>query len=212
MYERRMILPIVFVLTCGVMVGCQQEKTLYSGFLSDYSRLKPNPEVEGALYFQAPGASLAHYDKFIIDPIRIHFAPNAKGVSIDPVELSELAQFAWNHMVTALSKRYQVVDHPGPGVLRIRAAITDIKKTQPLLNIHPGTKLAGMGLGGASVESEATDTMTNQIVIAVVDMREGNRLSIAEGLHEMGHPKQVIEHWIKRFVRRLDEAHGYATK
>jgi hypothetical protein len=200
------------ILTCIAATGCQQQKTAYSGFLSDYSGLRPNPEVEDALFYQDPSKSLADYNKFILDPVRINLAPGAKGVSVDPAKLKELTDFAREEATAALSKRYQVVNRPGPGILRIRAAITDIELTQPLFNIHPGTKLSGIGLGGASMEAEAIDTVTNKRVFAVVDMREGNRLSIAEGLHEMGHPKQVVQHWVKRFVKRLDKAHGYATE
>ena len=45
-------------------------------------------------------------------------------------------------------------------------------------------------------------------VFAVVDMRQGDRLSIAPGLDTYGRAKQVIKHWVKRFVGRVDAAHG----
>ncbi|UCE61917.1 MAG: DUF3313 domain-containing protein, partial [Phycisphaerales bacterium] len=89
---------------------------------------------------------------------------------------------------------YSVVDAPGPGVLRIRAALTDIKKTKPAMNIHPATKLSGIGLGGASMEAEGLDAQTGERVLAVVDTRAGNRLSIGAGLDSLGHAKQMIRH------------------
>ncbi len=80
------------------------------------------------------------------------------------------------------------------------------------MNIHPATKLSGIGLGGASMEAEALDSQTGERVFAVVDTREGNRLSIGAGLSELGHAQQVIKHWIERFVNRVDRAHGYSGK
>ncbi|MCH7925883.1 MAG: DUF3313 domain-containing protein [Planctomycetes bacterium] len=212
MYARsKWVVPLSLV-ACGFLSGCQPHKAAFSGFLNDYSKLQPNPVVEGAMYYASPSPSLKDYSKFQIDPVIVHFAPNAKGTAFDPTKLAKLTDFAHDEMVKALSKRYQVVDGPGPGVLRIRAALTDIKKTTPAMNIHPATKLSGIGLGGASMEAEALDSQSGVRVIAVVDTRMGNRLSIGAGLSELGHAKQVIKHWIDRFVKRVDEAHGFAAK
>lgn len=191
-------------------MGCQAPKASHSGFLGDYSQLRPNPDIEDAEYYQDPNKNLKDYDKFLIDPVIVHFAPNAKGIALDPAKVAELTDYARSQAVEALSKRYQVVESPGPGVLRIRAALTDIQKTTPALNIHPATKLSGMGLGGASMEAEALDAQTGERVFAVVDSRQGDRLAIGAGLSGLGHAKQVIDHWIGRFVKRMDEAHGYS--
>ena len=165
------LLTALAVMTCGLLAGCQSKNAAFSGFLDDYSKLKPSPIVEGAQYYQDSSKSLADYDKFIIDPIIVHFAPNAKGTAFDPAKLKKLTDFAHEEMVKALSRNYKAVNTPGPGVLRIRAALTDIKKTIPALNIHPATKLSGIGLGGASMEAEALDSQTGARVIAVVDTR-----------------------------------------
>jgi hypothetical protein len=92
-------------------------------------------------------------------------------------------------------------------VLRLRVAITEIKKTIGVLNIHPATKLTGAGLGGASFEGEALDSQTGERVLAIVDSRPGNVLSL-EGLGEFDHAKQVMRFWVERFVKTMDEAHG----
>lgn len=200
------------VMSSGLITGCQAHKAEYSGFLGDYSKLRPSPEVEDALYYQDPGKSLKDYDKFIIDPVLLHFAPNAKGTALDPAKLKEMTDFVRDEAVMALSKRYEVVDAPGPGVLRLRAAVTDIKKSIPAMNIHPATKLSGVGLGGASMEVEAIDSQSGLRVFAVVDTRQGNQLALTAGLSELGHAKQVIKHWIERFVARVDKAHGYSGR
>ncbi len=204
------VILLLAVLAAVSSTGCQAPKASHSGFLGDYTRLQPNPDIEDAEFFQNPNKNLKDYDKFMIDPVIVHFAPNAEGVAMDPAKVAELTDYARSQAVAALSKRYQVVSGAGPGVLRIRAALTDIQKTTPALNIHPGTKLSGMGLGGASMEAEALDAQTGERVFAVVDSRQGDRMSIGAGLTELGHAKQVIDHWIDRFVKRVDEAHGYS--
>ncbi len=197
------------VMLWGSLAGCAQHKAGQSGFLDNYAQLTESPMVQGALAYTKPGTSLSQYDKFIVEPISIHFSPNAEGITIAPAKLAELAQYLEDEAVKALSERYQVVSAPGPGVLRLRVALTDIQKGNPLLNIHPGTKLSGVGIGGASMEGEATDSVTGERILAAAETRQGERFSF-EGLGPFDHAKQAMRHWVKRFVKRLDEAHGYS--
>ncbi len=183
----------------------------YSGFLGDYSKLKRSRELKGAMSYENPSKSLKEYDKFMIDRVVVHFAPNAKGIGVDPIKVQQVADYFHRELWQALSIRYQVVNTPGPGVLRLRAAITDIKTTVPIMNIHPGTKLLGFGLGGASMEGEAIDSQTGERVLAVVDSRKGgfNPLPTTAAIDDIAHTKEVMRYWVKRFVGRVDKAHGY---
>ncbi len=183
----------------------------YSGFLGDYSKLKRSRQLKGAMSYENPSKKLGHYDEFIIDPVVVHFAPNAKGIGVDPIKVQQVADYFHRELWLALSMRYEVVNTPGPGVLRLRTAITDIKTTVPLMNIHPATKLLGLGLGGASMEWEAVDSQTGERVLAVVDVRRGafNPLPSGAGFDKVGHAKEVMRYWVKRFVGRVDKAHGY---
>ena len=202
----------LFIL-CGVfLAGCQSSKTAHSGFLGDYAGISPSSEHKGAMEYKHPTITLKEYDKFMIDPVLVHFAPNAKGTAMDPSKVAKLTDYVDEQLRDLLSKRYQVVSAPGPGVLRLRVALTEIKKTTPVLNILPPLKLSGVGLGGASMEAEAIDSQSLERVLAVVDSRMGNRLPIGPGLDPLGHAKQVIRKWVKRFVSRVDKAHGYTEK
>jgi hypothetical protein len=205
---KRTLVILASVVLAGSLAAWATQKSSQSGFLGDYAQLKPSAERDGALYWEDRAMRLSNYKKFMVDPIVVHFAPNAAGTAVDPGELKELTDYFHSQTVKALSKNYQVVTAAGPGVLRVRAAITDINKTVPLANIHPGTKLTGLGLGGASMEAEAVDSGTNKRLAAVVETREGSRLGIAAGLSTFGHAKEVMDFWIERFVKRLDAAHG----
>ncbi|MBN1491495.1 MAG: DUF3313 domain-containing protein [Phycisphaerae bacterium] len=188
--------------------GCTSSGPEFSGFLGDYTQIKPRPDMEAAFGYINPARSLAEYDKFLLDEVRVHFAPGAEGVAIDPDKLKELTDYFEKEARKRISKGYDVVGQPGPGVLRLRVAITDVKQTTAWLNIHPATKLAGAGLGSASLEAEGVDSQTGERVFAAVDKRPGNRLSVKEGFEEFGHAKQVMVLMIDRFIKRLDEAHG----
>jgi hypothetical protein len=199
---------IVVSLSAVALIGaCGPEKVGRSGFLGDYDQLKPSKEHNDADFYQNPDRGLAEFDKFLIDPIVLHFAPQAKGVAIDADKLDKVVDYAREQLTEGLSKNYQVVEESGPGVLRLRIALTDIKKSVGLLNIHPATKLTGAGLGGASFEAEAVDSKSGERIAAIVESRPGDVISL-EGLGEFDHAKQVIRFWVDRFVKRLDEAHG----
>ena len=45
-------------------------------------------------------------------------------------------------------------------------------------------------------------------ILAAVETHQGERLSV-EGAGEFDHAKQAMRYWVKRFVERIDEAHGY---
>ncbi len=200
---------ITVLLMAGLVAACQTaERAQYSGFLKNYSQLKPDPKFDGAHRWQDPSADLASYNKFIIDPVLIHFAPNAKGATMDPKDLAELTTFARKTFADKLAKNFQIVSQAGPGTLRLRTAITSVTETSPLLNIHPGLKMTGAGLGGASGEGEVLDAVTGKRIIAAADSRMGDRVSYGAGLSTLGHAKQVIELWAERFVNVMRKAHG----
>lgn len=200
------------LLVAGVLVGCSgRPQAAQSGFLRDYSQLKPHPEVEGALAYENPAKDLRQYKKFIVDPVLTHFSPSEEGTAIDPEDLKGLTEYFHGALVKGLSAsgHYQVVNAAGPDVLRLRIAITAISKTTPVANIHPAMKLSGIGLGGAAMEAEALDSVSNERVAAVVDAQSGGRLGVTAGLTRYGHAEQVMDAWVERLVTRLDKIHGY---
>jgi hypothetical protein len=201
--------PLLATAFCLCGISACQPTAQYSGFLSDYSQLRPSRVAKNALDYRNPRISLLSYKKFLLEPYRVHFAANAEGISIDPAQLKNLVEYFRNETIKALSKRYRVVDRPGSGVARIRVAITSITKTRPVANNLPQGKLLGVGLGGASMEAEAFDSVTGERLLAIVETGVGKHFSFSDATSRYGHAKQVMRQWIDRFIRRLDLAHGY---
>ena len=103
---------------------------------------------------------------------------------------------------------YNVVNSPGPGVARVRVAITDIDKSMPVLNIIPQTHLMGFGIGGASMEAEVVDSVSGKQIAAVVKGEKGSRLSFAGMTSRTGDAQAVCGKWADAFVKHLNQAHG----
>ena len=206
---------LLMLLAIGIMViqcGCGAQRAQRTGFLSDYSKLKPYSDVS---YRNIPSqATIRRYSKFIIDPIVVHFHTGSKAIEertkgkIAEQDITDLKNYMHDAIVKAISDRYGIAYRPGPGVARVRIALTDLKKANVLMNIHPGSKLLGSGLGGASLEAEWVDSETGEQIAALVESQLGDRLSL-DGFSEWGDAKAIMDRWAKRFRQRLDEAHGY---
>ncbi|MHC4299958.1 MAG: DUF3313 domain-containing protein [Planctomycetota bacterium] len=176
------------------------------GFLSDYSRLESVSDT--TLTYTNPKVDLADYSKFILDPVVVHFHDEAEKPEMSRKELAELRQHMFAAVHNAILKDYQIVRRSGPGVARIRIAITDIKKSTPVLTVLPPGRLVGFGLGGAAMEAEVLDSQTGEQIGAVIESQEGNRLSL-EGLSKWGDTKAVMNAWAEHFKELIDEAHRY---
>jgi hypothetical protein len=105
-----------------------------SGFLSDYARLKPNPQAGGIECWRAPRLDAKQFDKVMVSRIFVSLAPPKAGKEgeqkiIDPSDLKTLTDYFHDSLVKALKPQMQVVDKAGPGVVMIRIALTDLVPT-----------------------------------------------------------------------------------
>ena len=193
--------------------GCAtQTPAAKTGFLKDYSKLEPHPDIDGRHRYINPNINAGDYSKFIVDPVVLSLSEKGKERGIDQEDLNEQVTFFHQKIVEELEKDYRVVSSPGKGVVRVRVAITDVEKTNPLLNIHPGTKLTGAGLGGAGMEGELVDSVTGQTIAAFIDNQKGSRLSLVAGLKWFGHAQAVMENWAKDLKKGIDQALGKTSK
>jgi len=183
-----------------------------TGFLKDYSKLEPDPDIDGRHRYINPNMNAGEYSKFIVDPVVLSLSETGKERDIDQEDLNEQVTFFHQKIVEELEKDYRVVSSPGKGVARVRVAITDVEKTNPLLNIHPGTKLTGAGLGGAGMEAELVDSVTGQTIAAAIDNQEGSRMSLLAGVQWFGHAQAVMENWADDLKKFIDQAHGKTSK
>lgn len=193
-------------------VGCASNKpTKPSGFLKDYSGMNPVPEDPSMLYGEKPNVNWKKYTRLMIDPVVVYRAPKAKKAA-KPEELQKLADYFRNEAITTLKDAYPVVDKPAPDVMRIRAAITDLDSANPWLNLAATAAIMlPVDMGGAAMEAEFLDSVTNERLCAVVDRKEGSPLSLTEftgAYTEWGHAKGAFKAWIKLLKESLDEVHG----
>lgn len=105
-----------------------------SGFLPDYSVLQPVPGDEGAMRYVDRSFDFRPYKKIMIDPVQIYLAPNPDYTGLQPDAIKRMTDTFNLAFREAVASGYQVVNAPGPDVLRVRIAITGVQPVAPPLN------------------------------------------------------------------------------
>jgi hypothetical protein len=100
-----------------------------TGFLSDYGRLTRAPGGDGALCWRKPELDLKRYDKVLINRILVTIKSDQQE-GIDPTDLKSLVDYFHGALVKELKPQMQIVSEPGPGVIVLRIALTDLVPTQ----------------------------------------------------------------------------------
>ena len=186
----------------GILGSCGT--TAYkTGFLSDYKNLK----VEDDILRYTNNDEFKTYNSFIVDPVKYVGHKGADPVDADAQE-AVTTEFHKALVSKLQAANYNVVTSPGPGIARVRIAITDIDKSHPVLNIIPQTHLLGFGIGSAAMEAEVVDSQSGKQIAAVVQGKAGSRMSFAGMTSTTGDAKAVCAGWADSFVNKVNKAHG----
>jgi hypothetical protein len=175
-----------------------------SGFLGDYSQLAEREGYEAQLIYVDPVAPWPAYEAIEIDSVTLW-------VSEETGPLTDLL-FAALHR--ELGERFRLVDQPGRGVLRLRAALTQGKgamvAARAITSILPPAFLlstaAGLStdtastVGTATVEMEVVDSVSGRRLAAAVDSRAGTKSILAGSrtFKKWGDVEAACEFWAKR--------------
>jgi hypothetical protein len=163
----------------------------------------PAPPVRNDMTMES---GVKSYDRLMIDPVEVTFDPASAHIQADPKEVKMLRDYMREAVVKAVKDRYKVVERPGTGVMRLRVTLTDVRKGEPLMHLHWSTKLLGLGLGGATMQSTLTDSVTDADLGTAFVSQKGNFFQLTEGLSKWGEAKAVMDAWAKEFRKKLDES------
>ena len=223
MNKTHLLYATLVALTCGMLVGCastsQTQKDAPSGFLVNYPPFQPGPSEGADKIYTKPGMDLSKYRRVMLDEAQFFLKKSAADHGIQASELKELSDTFHRAVFEALGNAYPLVTEPGPDVLRIRLAITDIETSNPAMSgittvlpvglavsvAKKATTGSYTGVGGASMEAEFLDSMSNERLAAAIDTFNGSKMS---GFSKLGATKEAFEFWAKRLRITLDKAHG----
>jgi hypothetical protein len=194
-----------------------ENQTAVCGFLGDSCQmLKPGGKGEAAERWINPSAQFTQYNKVMIATVGF-FGADASKVSTK--DQQALTDFSYKALNEALSKKFQVVDQPGPGVAKVQVAILDAEAATPGLRsismavpqLRVLTTVASLGTqnfpfaGGVEAALKITDTATGQTLAAAVDRRMGGSAMRAAAQWQWGDAENAIKAWAEQIATRLYE-------
>jgi hypothetical protein len=225
----RLLKPLAGILAGGLLLGFAGCSTTHqvtkgveeSGFLGDYSQLQKGVKDRAAYYYIKPGVDWSKYNKVMIRSVELWRSddPDSPLGKLSPENQQMLVNFFHTAIYDQLSIRYTIVDAPGPDVLVIHAAITEARKSKPVINlissVYPaalvlsyGKQLiwgTGSGVGVVTVEGEILDGQTNERLAAAVDRRAGTKAWRTKFSGRFKDAKLDFDWWAKRLALRLDQ-------
>jgi hypothetical protein len=186
-----------------------------SGFLDDYSRLRPGPPEGATWAWRNPDARVADYDRILFEPVAIWRSGKRSLDAVPEDDLQRLAAEFQRAVGARLAADYRLVDAPGPGVLRIRLAITAARQADRVLDVftfdvppeHRVPDTAQLDAAthalvvAAAIEGELSDSVSGEVVAAGVDHR-GERRSLTT----WGDVRTALDRWAAWLASRLGEA------
>lgn len=182
------------------------------GFLTDYNRLKPVVGGGGVLCWRSDTTNWKQYDKVMFERIQVFLSASSKPV--DPTDLKMLIDYFHNDLVTAIKPMAQVVNAPGPGVLRVRIALTDLVPTDTTDSVIgtavPYGFVAEMGSGAATgrpagstpymgttgMEAQFRDGVSGAIVAECADTEIGRKYAADLNIGAVG----ATEKWVNGYL------------
>lgn len=204
----------------GCAASHQARSVKPSGFLSDYSQLREGKDGEALLVYIRPGVDWKKYNAILLEPIEVWHDAARTGFlqDVSKEEAQVLADYLDASLRNSLKSDYRFVDRSGPGVLRLRVAITEaegstvpldvVSTVVPQMRALSGVKRIATGtaafVGKAGIEGELIDGMTDQRLGAAVDRRVGQKR--AKGvLNTWDDVQGAFDFWSERLRTRLAE-------
>jgi Protein of unknown function (DUF3313) len=198
-----------------------------SGFLADYSQLKPVTGPAGTdLVYVAPDGftRIASYKSVLIDWPEVHFSADSEYRGMKPQDITEIATIMRATLKSRIEEggRYTVVAKPDEDVLYVRAALTELylkKKKRGALGYTPVGAVVKLGSDALkqtlekldiiemALEAEFADSESGEVLAAVVIERGARK---AQGQKEQRMDvaafRATVHEYGDRLRCRLDNA------
>ena len=208
----------VVLLCWGCASSEQAGKVETTGFLTDYAKLRPGQPGEPLLVYRNPTIDWRDYDKAMVDPVTVWRGEDSNLGEIPPRDLQRLTRLLKVKAIEAVrAEGMRVVDTPGPGVMRIRLALTEAEQANRTMHavtsVVPLPSVSKMAtgtrafVGVAGIEGEVSDSVSGKVLFAGVDRRGGGR-ELTDVRNPWGHVEKAFQYWSDRFRQRLCEERG----
>lgn len=228
----RIMLIVLVALLAGCAATKQARSMEKSGFLGDlYPLMHEGAQGEALLIYKNPRVAeipRGTYKKMLLEPVTIWGPAAADHNESRQKDLHRVADLLYGLAYDSLSKDYEIVSAPGPGTLRIQAAITRADQSYVVLRavstipapmnvLALATLLQDLGtgkpsfVGEASIEMKISDAETGEILGASADRRVGKRHLDSESFDSWDDVHKTLAFWAELVRFRLCKERGQST-
>lgn len=191
----------------GALGACANMPLTESGFLSSYEELAP---AEERLVWGVPDAMLLvrHAELETTSFRAVHVAPvrfvptGERAAALEEDDRRQLREHLERALREELGRELELAEAPGPGVLTLRAAVTDAEPITPWVNWVMVVLLVPTSYGGISGEMELLDDQGRRLA-AMTAAREGTAFLLLECFDRWGHARHSAEKWAAEWRRIL---------
>lgn len=177
----------------------------FSGFLGDYSKLSSEKDAAGetVLRYMNPNLKPGAYQKVLLDAVQFYPAPKASE-HVDQQTLNDIRNYVDRGLRDKLGTKLALASEPGPGVMRIRPAITAVAGKTPGLKPYEILPIgfvisAAKGRGKEAtieIEVEMVDSLSGERMGASVRQGVGAKLEGKEAKLTLNHLRPLLDKWI----------------
>ena len=176
-----------------------------SGYLGDYSALKEVKDAAGdtVMRYVNPKLKPGTYKAVMIDPTQYYPAPKPSE-QVSSRTLTDISNYLDNGLRAKLGAKVTIVSEPGPGVLRIRPAITAVapktvglKPYQVIPVAFVVSSVKGRGKEASiQVEVDVVDSVTGERMGASVRKGVGAKLASDKAALTLTDVQPLLDKWI----------------
>ena len=196
---------------CGIIKPLRQRRgeAEHAGFLRNYSQLKPQEGYQAKEVYVNPKAAWSRYNAIYIDSVTLWVKDPSKAPSKEDEQM--LTDMLYKALAEKVGEKFKLADRPGPGVIRVRAALTEAKGAKVALNavttvipqLRVVSTLGGVAadtallVGAASVEAELVDSITNERLAAAIDAVAGTK-GLLRAFSKWADVQNACDNWAER--------------
>ncbi|MGA7508702.1 MAG: DUF3313 domain-containing protein [Erwinia billingiae] len=170
-------LGLVAGLAIAVLAGCSSKVTeshQYSGFLSDYSKLKPTESPSGhpTLRWISPNYKASDYRGIYFTPVVYY--PAAKPTErVSQQTLDSLRSYVDTRLKAAVAKQMPLVSSPGPDTLIMKTAITTVSAENQDMKFYEVVPVAAVIAGTMAASGHRTQNSVLYLEAQLIDAKTG---------------------------------------
>lgn len=160
-----------------ILAGCSSkvaEPTQFSGFLSDYSQLKPTSSPSGhqTLRWISPTFKSADYSGIYYTPV-VYYPAARPTARISQQTLDQVRGYVDTQLQQAAARHKPLVSKPGPGTLILKTAITSVSAENQDMKFYEVVPVAAVVASTMAASGHRTQNSVLFLELELLDARTG---------------------------------------